>query len=78
MYSRDQIAAMTEGLDQSKKKKKKKRKTPETYLEQASQYFEDFTDFARESSEVMVDFFSDSWQNVKASLSSLWNGKDEL
>merc|ERR1719317_1510437 len=63
MYSRDDIASMTEGLDgESSKKKKKKRKEPENFQEQAMQYFEDFIEFAQDSTEAVGEFLVESWR----------------
>lgn len=81
MYSRDDIASMTGGLEGgsgSPPKKKKKRKEPETFSEQASQHFEDFTDFAKESASNLGNFFLESWSSAKASFSGFWSGKEEL
>jgi len=80
MYSRDDIASMTEGLDggSKKKKQKKKRKEPETFMEQASYYMDDFVEFAKESASNMQEFLSESWQTMKDSVTQMWNGKEEL
>ena len=79
MYSRDDIASMTDGMGGgSKKKKKKKRKEPTTFMEKVSYYMEDFVDFAQESSSNMREFILDSWQTMKDSVTQMWNGKEEL
>jgi len=79
MYSRDDIASMTGGLEGGpSKKKKKKRKEPENFKEQATQYFEDFVDFAKDSTDKIGEFLVDSWQTITTSINRLFSGKDEL
>jgi len=79
MYNRDDIAAMTDGLDGGKKKKKgkkKKRKAPETYLEQATQYFEDFSEFVSDSAHQTITFILDGFNAMKESIGQLFASEE--
>lgn len=77
MYSRDDIASMTGDMEGAPKKKKRKRKEPESYLEQAQFYAEDFLDFAKESSASLFDLLAESWTTVTSSAKNFWSGKKE-